>query len=145
MSAIGKPERVTQERVIALFRGELGYRFLGDWTDRANRHIDEDLLRGWLTGRGYAPEQINRALDLLGREANNPTRSLYDNNKAVYGLLRYGVKVKTAAGENTETVWLIDWDKPEANDFALAEEVTLLAPTSGGRTWCSTSTAWPWA
>jgi len=35
---VGKPERETQRRVIALFRDELGYRFLGDWatavTDR---------------------------------------------------------------------------------------------------------------
>jgi len=43
----------------------------------------------------------------------------------VYNLLRYGVKVKTAAGKNTETVWLMDWDDPAANDFAVAEEVTL--------------------
>ena len=41
MSGIGKPERVTQERVIALFRDELGYRYLGDWSDRAaNSNID---------------------------------------------------------------------------------------------------------
>ncbi len=58
-------------------------------------------------------------------EANNPTRNLYDNNRAVYSLLRYGVKVKTGAGENTENVCLIDWDHPEANEFALAQEVTL--------------------
>ena len=48
MNTIGKAERVTQERVIALFRDRLGYRFLGDWTDRANRHVEEDLLRDWL-------------------------------------------------------------------------------------------------
>ena len=30
MNDIGKPERETQRRVIALFRDELGYRFLGD-------------------------------------------------------------------------------------------------------------------
>ena len=34
MTHIGKPERATQNRVIALFRDELGYRTLGDWTDR---------------------------------------------------------------------------------------------------------------
>ncbi len=34
MSTIDKPERVTQNRVIAHFRHELGYRYLGDWTDR---------------------------------------------------------------------------------------------------------------
>ena len=34
MSSIGQPERATQNRVIALFRDELGYRFLGDWADR---------------------------------------------------------------------------------------------------------------
>ncbi len=126
MSSVGKPERATQDRVIALFRDELGYRYLGDWSERANQHVEEALVRGWLVGRGYAPARISRALDVLGREANNPTRSLYDNNKAVYELLRYGVKVKTEVGENTETVWLIDWEDPGANDFALAEEVTLL-------------------
>jgi type I restriction enzyme R subunit len=125
VSDIGKTERTTQNRIVALFRDELGYRYLGDWSDRANRHIEEDPLCAWLTHRGYTREQISRALDLLGREANNPTRSLYDNNKAVYTMLRYGVPVKTAAGENTETIWLIDWQNPGANDFAVAAEVTL--------------------
>ncbi len=35
MSDIGKPERVTQNRVIDLFHDELDYDYLGDWTDRA--------------------------------------------------------------------------------------------------------------
>jgi len=125
MSDIGKLERITQYRVIALFRDELGYRFLGDWTDRTNRHVDEELLGNWLRGRGYRSEQISRAIDMLGREANNPNRSLYENNRAVWALLRYGVQMKMAAGEHTDTVWLIDWRNPQANDFALAEEVTL--------------------
>ena len=42
----------------------------------------------------------------------------------MYGLLRYGVKVRPAAGENTGTVWLVNWKAPLANDFGLAEEVT---------------------
>ena len=94
MSGIGKPERETQNRVIALFRNELGYRYLGDWSDRAgNSNIEEKLLTTYLAGVGYSPQQINRAIYLLRTEADNPNRSLYDNNKAVYSLLRSGVPV----------------------------------------------------
>ena len=42
-----------------------------------------------------------------------------------YQLLRYGVPVQVAAGQAHETVHLIDWEHPEKNDFAVAEEVTL--------------------
>jgi type I restriction enzyme, R subunit len=35
------------------------------------------------------------------------------------------VPVQIAAGQPHETVHLIDWEHPERNDFALAEEVTL--------------------
>jgi len=127
MNGIGKPERITQNRVIALFRDELKYRYLGDWTDRPdNSNIEEKLLEEYLTGAGYAPDQISRAVYLLKAEADNPNRSLYDNNKAVYSLLRYGVPVKIVAGEVTETVKLINWEQPQENDFAIAEEVTVL-------------------
>ncbi len=126
MNAIGQPERATQQRLIALYRDELNYRYLGDWSDRpANSNIEEGLLTPYLTHAGYTPEQISRAVYLLRVEADNPNRSLYDNNKAVYGLLRYAVKVKTQAGDNTEDIWLINWAQPAKNDFAFAEEVTL--------------------
>ena len=126
MSTIGQPERATQNRVISLFRDELGYRYLGDWTDRPNNsNIEVEQLTSYLGNSGYSPAQISRALDKLRTEAGNPNRSLYDNNKAVYSLLRYGVQVQAAAGENTANVWLINWDKPRQNDFAIAEEVTL--------------------
>jgi len=123
---VGKPERATQNRVIALFREELGYRYLGDWTDRAgNSNIEEILLKDHLQKSGYSTAQINRALDLLRREADNHNHSLYENNKEVYKLLRYGVPVKVEAGKVTETVHLINWNEPHKNDFAIAEEVTL--------------------
>ena len=125
MSKIGKAERATQDRVIKLFTQSLGYRYLGDKTDQANSNIEAGLLSAWLNKRGSDQQHINRALDVIQREANNPNRSLYDNNKAVYERLRYGVKVQAQAGQNTETVWLIDWTNPQANDFAVAEEVTL--------------------
>jgi type I restriction enzyme R subunit len=35
MSDIGKPERAMQDRVVALFHAELGYRCLGDWATGA--------------------------------------------------------------------------------------------------------------
>lgn len=126
MPRVGQPERATQNRVIALFRDELKYRDLGDWTDRAgNSSIEEGLLTAWLTKCGYTAAQIGRALDALHREAGNHGRNLYGNNQAVYSRLRYGVPVKTEAGKVTETVHLIDWKEPERNDFAIAEEVTL--------------------
>ena len=126
MSNIGKPERDTQNRVIALFRDELGYRYLGNRSDRAtNSNIEEDLLSAYLIQTGYTMAQIGRAIHLLRVEAENPNRSLYDNNRAVYSMLRYGVPVKIEAGKVTETVKLIDWEKPDANDFVIVEEVTL--------------------
>lgn len=125
MSRVGQAERVTQNRVLALFRDELGYRYLGDWTDRHNDNIEESLLSPWLAARGHTPAQVSMALHRLRTEAGRHDRSLYGNNQAVYALLRYGVPVKTEAGQVTELVHLIDWQHPERNDFAVAEEVTL--------------------
>ena len=126
MTEIGKPERATQNRVVKLFCDELGYRYLGDWADRAgNSNIEEGLLTEYLTSAGYTPAQISTALYKLRIEANHPDRSLYGNNQAVYQLLRYGVPVKTGAGKVTETVHLINWKAPASNHFAIAEEVTL--------------------
>ena len=36
MTFIGQPERATQNRVIGLFRAELGYHYLGDWSERVS-------------------------------------------------------------------------------------------------------------
>jgi len=83
------------------------------------------LLTASLTRRGYEGAQISAAIYRLRTEAGNASRSLYANNQAVYNLLRYGVPVKVEAGKVTETVHLIDWDDVSANDFAIAEEVTL--------------------
>ena len=123
---IGQSERATQNRIIALFRDELHYRYLGDWTDRDNNsNIEDELLTAYLTRSGYSSAQIGKAIFDLRTEANHHTRGLYGNNKEVYKKLRYGIPVKIEAGKVTETVKLIDWEQPEKNDFAIAEEVTL--------------------
>lgn len=123
---VGKKERITQDRIVDLFRYELGYRYLGDWQDRGgNSNIEEGLLTAWLKSNGYSDEQINVAIYKLRTEADKHSRGLYGNNKAVYKLLRYGVPVKVEAGKVTENVRLINWQEPEKNDFTIAEEVTL--------------------
>ncbi len=126
MSAVGQIERATQQRVVKLFRDTLGYDYLGDWSDQlGTRNIDDALARQFLKKHGYDDGLITKALHQLNKVAGDQTKSLYDNNKAVYELLRYGVKVKADVGENTQTVWLIDWKHPLNNHFAIAEEVTV--------------------
>jgi type I restriction enzyme, R subunit len=131
MSTIGHTERATQNRVITLFRNELNYHYLGNWQDRPqktgqpNSNIEETLLTDHLTRQGHSPTQITAALYKLRTTATNPNLNLYDNNKATYALLRYGIQVKTSPSEPTETIPLINWQTPSANHFAIAEEVTI--------------------
>lgn len=126
MSNVSKPERATQVRVTELFTQQLGYRYLGNWSERKGNHcIDEGLLTAYLAGQGYSAAHISAALHRLHAEALLHGRTLYAANQAVYQLLRYGVSVKVAAGEVSETVHLVNWDQPASNDFAIAEEVTL--------------------
>jgi type I restriction enzyme R subunit len=82
VSTIGQPERVIQNRVLALFRDQLGYRYLGDWTDRdGNSNVEEDMLSEWLAWSGYSQAQISASLHTLRTEAGKHSRSLYGNNK----------------------------------------------------------------
>ncbi|GAB3378564.1 type I restriction endonuclease subunit R [Spongiibacter taiwanensis] len=127
MTQVGQRERVTQDRVVQFLQKELGYRYLGNWQDRPdNRNIDVAILTAWLRNRGVSEALISRALRQLdGAAALGEGKKLYYANKDVYGLLRYGVKDKVGAGELNQTVWLIDWQHPEENDFAFAEEVSI--------------------
>jgi type I restriction enzyme R subunit len=125
MTTVGQIEKKTQARVVALFRERLGYGFLGNRIDRDNRNIEPELLTFWLEKQGVRGTLITRALHELNKAATDTSKHLYDRNKAVYDLLRYGVKVQPGAGENHETVWLVDWKNPENNHFAVAEEVTV--------------------
>ena len=127
MTKVGEREAKTQRRVIDYFQDQLGYTFLGDWHQRlGNRNIETDHLTKFLKRPGHDPVIISKALDRLDKAAAlGGGRTLYDANRDVYSLLRYGARVRPGLGEQTVTVDLVDWENPSANDFAIAEEVTV--------------------
>jgi predicted metal-dependent hydrolase len=128
MSTVGQKEKQTQQRVVKLLREKLGYRYLGNWEELPNnRNIEPELLRAWLKQQGHSETLIGRVLYELDKAEGDTSKSLYDRNRTVYDLLRYGLKVKLEAGQNHVNVWLVDWQNPGINDFAVAEEVTVAA------------------
>ena len=131
MSTVGQIEKRTQARIVALFQQRLGYDYLGEKNDRDNRNIESKLLTAWLANQGVSDSLITRALHELNKAATDTSKSIYDRNREVYELLRYGVKVQPGMGENRVTVWLIDWKHPQANHFAIAEEVTVRVQQAG--------------
>ena len=93
MIEIGQRERLTQNRIVQLFRDKLHYAYLGNWEDHANNsNIEEVQLRNYLQKSGNNDALINIALDKLRSAAFNYEHSLYENNKEVHGLLRDGIR-----------------------------------------------------
>ncbi|MBB5633637.1 type I restriction enzyme R subunit [Cryobacterium mesophilum] len=127
MSVVGQIERKTQDRVVGLFRDQLGYDYAGSWEYREdNSHVEVELLTQNLLARAYDSVLVYKAVAELKKAASlGGGRTLYEANREVYDLLRYGVKVKHGVGEQFETVWLVDWSNPEANHFVVAEEVSV--------------------
>ncbi|GAB2478216.1 restriction endonuclease [Hymenobacter qilianensis] len=125
---IGDKERATQNRVVKLLRDLPGYTYLGNWEDKPRTSpIEDELLRNYLKRQGYSEVLVTGALQKLHQAADNLTVSLYERNKAVYQLLRYGIPVKPEAGKPDVTVKLVRWEAPLENDYGVAEEVTVTA------------------
>src|SRR2546430_1543151 len=115
MSVVGQREKATQERLVKLFQQSLGYRYLGNWGESdGNNNGEGELVGNWLKKRGHTEKVIAKVLHELGKaKALGGGKNLYDANREVYGLLRYGVKVRPVVGEQHITVHLIDWEDPD--------------------------------
>ena len=121
---VGKPERASQNRVLQLFQ-TMGYTYLGDWEDEVRlQPVEENILKNHLLSQGYSEVLVQKAIDKLVSVATNLSGGLYETNKEVYHLLRYGVTVREELGKPKETVWLINWKDIDRNQFGVAEEVT---------------------
>ncbi len=127
MNTVGDRETGTQARVLTFFQKVLGYTYLGNWQERQeNSNVDTGLLTDWLSSRRHDDAIISKVLfELKKAAALGGSRKLYEVNREVYGLLRYGINVQPSTGEHRTTVMLIDWEHPFNNDFGIAEEVTL--------------------
>ena len=123
---IGAKEHVTQNRLIGLFESVLKYKYLGNWEYREdNSNVEEGLLSAYLIRRGYADKEVSSAVAKLKQATHNVSNGLYNANKDIYTLLRYGVNVQAEVSDKKKMVHLIDWTNPLENDFQLAEEVTI--------------------
>ena len=126
MSDVGQIERSTQNRILQLFQERLDYKNLGDWQDRPdNKNVEEELLQQWMEQQNYEQSLINNAIHQLSRAAGIRMDDLYDSNKRVYRMLRYGVDIRPEKGAKKETIHFIDWEHPENNHFGVAEEVSV--------------------
>ena len=72
--------------------------------------MEEAELADWLKRQGHDEKIIAKVLHELDKARTLVgSKTLYDANREVYDLLRYGVKVKPEQGKHAVTVWLIDW------------------------------------
>lgn len=127
MLHIDQIEKATQNRVIKFFVDKLHYTYLGDLHDNENSNIMQERLYAYLTDKGgYSDKLARRAIDELVRTAGNLQHGLYDANKEVYRLLKYGAKVAEEAGEAPKTVFFLNFSDIAQNDFTIAEEVTVV-------------------
>lgn len=119
-------ERKLQNRVLHWLVDDLKYTYLGNLEDIDNTPVKEELLKANLKKRGYSDDQIKTAISELIGKVNNQSDTLYQINRSVYSLLRYGRQGAKDANGHRQTVHYIDWDDISKNDFFVAEEVSVL-------------------
>ena len=125
MTKSAHSERETQDRIIKFFKDELGYNYLGNLEDDVNENIRWADWTSFLLNSGYDSDFIFSLMSEFKRVLADYSQSTYHTNKAVYSILKYGLKLAEHPGEAPKTVYFINWDEPDKNNFYIAEEVTV--------------------
>ncbi|MDU3821999.1 MAG: HsdR family type I site-specific deoxyribonuclease [Cutibacterium granulosum] len=125
MSVVVSSEFHAQKRLIKdCLIHDLGYEYIGNLHDLYNKPVDEARLTVYLYNRGYPKVGVVKAVKELKDLSEDRVSSLYDLNKRIYSLLRYGITYREP-GQKDKRLHYIDWEHPDLNDFAVAEEVTV--------------------
>ena len=137
-------EREYQNALIKRFQEELGYTYLGNWQYAkganvnnmgvANSPILDDEVRSFLKEQGRTEMQIEDVLVKLkdkARLGDSKMSSLIQCNTDLYDTLIMGIKSQPSPEENHEDVMFFDFDHPQNNHFAIAEEVSYIDPLLG--------------
>jgi type I site-specific restriction-modification system R (restriction) subunit len=152
MTPAGFSEQDLVERPTLALLGHLGYEVIDAYTEQLGAEQvasgapgrddrSEVILRHRLRPKlaELNPALPRRALD-LALEQLVQDRSAMDRvraNQAVWKLLRDGAKVTYTAddgGRETETVRLIDWSDPTANDYLAVSQLWVVGPLHTRRT-----------
>ena len=119
------PERETQNRIVKFFEKELGYKYLGNLGDEENFNIRWGDWKKFLSDSGYSAAFIDSLQNEFFKTLSDFSQSPYHTNKEVYRILKYGLKLAEFPGEAPKTIYFINWEEPEKNNFYIAEEVTV--------------------
>ena len=137
-------ERDYQNALVKRFQEELGYTYLGNWQYAkgsnvnnmgvANSPILDDEVRSFLKEQGRTEMQIEDVLVKLkdkARLGDSKMSSLIQCNTDLYDTLIMGIKSQPSSEEKHEDVMFFDFDHPQNNHFAIAEEVSYIDPLLG--------------
>jgi type I restriction enzyme, R subunit len=125
MSKVGQIERETQNRLVKLLQGNLGYNYLGNWEKQYNSNLVESEYLAFQASRGVSEDLAKKSFRELEKIASNGSVKLYQSNRDFYEKLRYGVKIAPELGDQNVTIWPIEWKDIESNRFSFAQEVTV--------------------
>ncbi|WP_443977460.1 type I restriction endonuclease subunit R [Treponema succinifaciens] len=125
MTKSAHPERETQKRIVTFFQKELGYEYLGNLSEDQNYNIRWGDWKKFLYDSGFSVDFVDAIQTKFFQILSDFSQSSYHTNKEVYRILKYGLKLAEHPGESPKTVYFINWEEPEKNNFYIAEEVTV--------------------